>query len=146
MQTLSKAWGLASLRLGLAFASLEIIELYNKVKPPYNINKASQQLALEALQNQEQVNEWVTQVINQREYLRNELLRFSFVKKIYNSDANFLLVKVNDADSLYNYLSSHKIVVRNRSREPLCDNCLRITIGRPEEDQILLSELKNYSS
>lgn len=145
MQTLSKAWGLASLRLGLAFASLEIIELFNKVKPPYNINKASQQLALEALQNKQQVNDWVTKIFEQREYLKKELLNYSFVKKIYDSDANFLLVKVDEANGLYRYLSENKIIVRNRSKEIMCDNCLRITIGTPEEDQLLLDALKNYT-
>ena len=146
MQTLSKAWGLASLRLGLAFASLPIIELFNKVKPPYNINKASQQLAIEALQNTKQVNEWVSQIVEQKEFLVSELTNFSFVKKIYESDANFLLVKVEDANGLYQYLSSHQIIVRNRSKEVMCDNCLRITVGTPGENQILLTALKKYSN
>ncbi|MDB5224137.1 MAG: histidinol-phosphate aminotransferase [Chitinophagaceae bacterium] len=146
MQTLSKAWGLASLRLGLAFASLEIIELFNKVKPPYNINKASQQLAVEALQNTEQVDEWVQQIVAQRELLAKELSNFSFVKRIFESDANFLLLKVEDAANLYNYLAANKIIVRNRSKEVFCDNCLRITIGTPDEDQLLLKVLKNYTS
>jgi histidinol-phosphate aminotransferase len=146
MQTLSKAWGLASLRLGLAFASVAIIELYNKVKPPYNINKASQKLAMEALQNSQQVNEWVSRIVEQKELLIKELSNISFVQKVYESDANFLLVKIDDANSLYHYLSSHKIIVRNRSKEVMCDNCLRITIGTPAENQILLKVLKNYSS
>ena len=146
MQTLSKAWGLASLRLGLAFASLPIIELFNKVKPPYNINKASQSLAIEALHNTNEVNEWINLTVDQRKYLAEELSKFSFVKKIYESDANFLLMKCDDADSLYNYLLQHKIVVRNRSREVLCDNSLRITIGTPEENQDLLNTLKKYSA
>ena len=144
MQTLSKAWGLASLRLGLAFAAVEIIELFNKVKPPYNINKASQQLAIEALQNIQQVNDWVKKVLQQREFLAEELSKYSFVKKIYDSDANFLLVKVDDAGGLYNYLSENKIIVRNRSKEVLCDNCLRITIGTPEENLELIKILKTY--
>ncbi len=144
MQTLSKAWGLASLRLGLAFASLQIIELFNKVKPPYNINKASQQLAIEALQNSPQVNEWVNQLIEQKEFLIKELSGFSFVKKIFESDANFLLVRVDDANTLYSYLSKNKIIVRNRSKEIMCDNCLRITIGTPEENLELIQILKTY--
>ena len=144
MQTLSKAWGLASLRLGLAFASLQIIELFNKVKPPYNINKASQQLAIEALQNSQQVNEWVNQLIEQKEFLIKELSGFSFVKKIFESDANFLLVRVDDANTLYSYLSKNKIIVRNRSKEIMCDNCLRITIGTPEENLELIQILKTY--
>ena len=122
MQTLSKAWGLASLRLGLGFASVEMIGLFNKVKPPYNINKASQQLALVALQNAPQVTEWVAETLGQREYLQQQLSGFSFVEKVYHSDANFLLVKVSNADSLYKYLTENKIIVRNRSKEVLCEN------------------------
>lgn len=144
MQTLSKAWGLASLRLGLAFASLEMIELFNKVKPPYNINEASQVLAIEALQNIQQVNEWVKQIVEQREFLIKELSNFSLVKKIYPSDSNFLLVNVDNAHELYNYLSENKIIVRNRSKAVMCDNCLRITIGTPQENILLLKLLRNY--
>jgi len=144
MQTLSKAWGLASLRLGLAFASLPIIEIFNKVKPPYNINKASQSLAIEALQNTQQVNDWIKQTVEQRELLIKEISGFSFVKKIFESDANFLLVRVQDANALYNYLSQNKIIVRNRSKEIMCDNCLRITIGTPEENLDLVKAFKNY--
>ncbi|HEY8690988.1 MAG TPA: histidinol-phosphate transaminase [Chitinophagaceae bacterium] len=144
MQTLSKAWGLASLRLGLAFASLPIIEIFNKVKPPYNINKASQALAIEALQNTQQVNDWIKQTVEQREFLIKKLSGFSFVKKIFESDANFLLVRVGDARALYNYLSQNKIIVRNRSKEIMCDNCLRITIGTPAENLDLIKALKNY--
>jgi len=144
MQTLSKAWGLASLRLGLAFASLQIIELFNKVKPPYNINKASQQLAIKALKNTQQVNEWVGKIVAQKGFLINELINFPFVKKIYESDANFLLVKVDDANHLYRYLISNKIIVRNRSKEVFCENCLRITIGKPDENIELMKILKTY--
>ena len=144
MQTLSKAWGLASLRLGLAFASLPIIEIFNKVKPPYNINKASQALAIEALQDTQLVNDWIKQTIEQRGFLINELSNFSFVKKIFESDANFLLVRVEDAHALYNYLSQNKIIVRNRSKEIMCENCLRITVGTPEENLELINTLKNY--
>jgi histidinol-phosphate aminotransferase len=144
MQTLSKAWGLASLRLGLAFASLPVIEIFNKVKPPYNINKASQTLAIEALHNTQQVNDWIKETVWQRELLIEELKQFSFIKKIFESDANFLLVRVDDANTLYNYLSQNKIIVRNRSKEVMCDNCLRITIGTPEENLDLIKALKNY--
>ena len=145
MQTLSKAWGLASLRIGIAFASLPIIELLNKVKPPYNINKASQQLAIEALQNIGQVNDWMRQTIEERNIIRKELSALSFVKKIYESDANFLLVKVDNANHLYSYLSTNKIIVRNRSKDVMCDNCLRITIGTKEENFELLKALKKYN-
>jgi histidinol-phosphate aminotransferase len=143
-QTLSKAWGLAALRLGLGYAALDIIDLYNKVKPPYNINKASQLLALDALENTEQVNNWIKETILEKEYLAKELSDFSFVKNIYPSDANFFLIKVKDADSLYNYLSANKIVVRNRNKEVMCENCIRVSIGTPEENQQLLNAFKNY--
>ena len=144
MQTLSKAWGLAALRLGLCYASMDIIDLFNKVKPPYNINDASQLLALEALQNADLVNEWITASVQQKEMLVKELSAFNFVEKIYPSDANFLLMKVKDASKLYDYLSENEIVVRNRSKDPGCENCLRITIGTPEENQQLLHLLTNY--
>ena len=144
MQTLSKAWGLASLRLGLAFASLDIIDLFNKVKPPYNINNASQQLAREALQNSQQVNNWIKETIEQRNFLDQNLSTLSYVDKIYESDANFLLLKVKDANKLYNYLSENKIVIRNRSKEVNCENCLRITVGTPQENLELIKTLKNY--
>ena len=144
MQTLSKAWGLAALRLGLCYASMDIIDLFNKVKPPYNINDASQLLALEALQNADIVNEWITASVQQKEIVIKELSAFNFVEKIYPSDANFFLMKVKDASKLYDYLAENEIVVRNRSRDPGCENCLRITIGTPEENQQLLHLLKNY--
>ena len=144
MQTLSKAWGLAALRLGLCYASMDIIDLFNKVKPPYNINDASQQLGVEALQNTDLVNEWINNVVQQKEWLIKEMGNFTFVETIYHSDANFFLMKVNDATELYNYLSGHEIVVRNRSKESGCDNCLRITIGTPEENEQLINLLKSY--
>lgn len=144
MQTLSKAWGLAALRLGLCYASLDIIDLFNKVKPPYNINEASQQMAQEALKHTEYVNEWIMETVEQREELVNALTDFSFVKKVYPSDANFILIKVMDADNLYQFLASNEIVVRNRSNETGCNNCLRISIGTPEENFQLLSVLKKY--
>jgi len=144
MQTLSKAWGLAALRLGLCFASMDIIDVFNKVKPPYNINEASQQIALEALAQTTQVNEWIKMVVQQAEMLSAALKNFSFVTKVYPTDANFILVKVTDADALYQYLADNEIVVRNRSKEVLCENCLRITIGTPEENSHLLNTLKKY--
>ena len=146
MQTLSKAWGLAALRLGLCYASLDIIDLFNKVKPPYNINEASQQIALEALGNTKQVNEWITEVVQQKESMGIELINSSFVQTVYPSDANFILVKVDDADQLYKYLAANEIVVRNRNKETGCENCLRISIGTPEENENLLSALKKYKT
>ncbi|MEP6676839.1 MAG: histidinol-phosphate transaminase [Ferruginibacter sp.] len=144
MQTLSKAWGLAALRIGICFASLDIIDLFNKVKPPYNINKASQELASEALMKSELVNAWIKETVNERKMLVIELHQFSFVEKIFGSDANFLLVKVKDANALYAYLSENGIVVRNRSKEPLCENCLRITVGTKIENLQLLNLLADY--
>lgn len=145
MQTLSKAWGLAALRLGLCYASLDIINLFNKVKPPYNINLASQELGLRALQHTDQVNDWIKISVAQRELVKQELTTFSFVKNVYQSEANFLLVKVNNADALYQYLASNEVVVRNRSREPMCEGCLRVTIGTPEENKQLIQLLKQYN-
>jgi histidinol-phosphate aminotransferase len=144
MQTLSKAWGMAALRLGLCYASLDIIDLFNKVKPPYNINEASQQMAMQALQNTQQVNDWIKEVVLQKAFLVKALNDFSFVKTVYPSDANFILLKVDDADLLYQYLASNGIVVRNRSKEVNCRNCLRISIGTPRENEILLTALKKY--
>jgi histidinol-phosphate aminotransferase len=144
MQTLSKAWGLAALRLGLAFASLDIIELFNKVKPPYNVNGSSQNLGLQSLAKTDQVNQWIKEIVEERDKLAKELTAFSFVKTIYESDANFLLVKVNDAGSLYEFLLSKKIIVRNRSRDAGCDNCIRITVGTRNENEVLINALKNY--
>jgi histidinol-phosphate aminotransferase len=144
MQTLSKAWGLAALRLGLGYASLDIIDLFNKVKPPYNINKASQELALEALAQTAQVNEWIKETVAQKEYLAKELATFSFVQKVFPSDANFLLVRVEDANKLYDHLTADGVIVRNRSKEYMCENTLRITIGTPEEDRKLINLFKSY--
>jgi histidinol-phosphate aminotransferase len=145
IQTLSKAWGLAALRLGLCFASKDIIDLFNKVKPPYNINDASQQLGIKALANIKDVNANIKTTVEQRNWVFDQLKLLPFIKIIYASDANFILVKVEDADAVYQYLLSQKIIVRNRSKEPLCDNCVRITIGTPEENRSLINALKNYA-
>lgn len=144
LQTLSKAWGLAGLRVGMAFASEEIIEVMNKVKPPYNINDASQQLALKALQNIDQVNNWIKETLTQRDKLVLELKHYEFVIDIYPSDANFILVKTTDARGIYNFLVQRGIIVRDRSKVTLCEGCLRITVGTPGENNILLEALKNY--
>lgn len=144
MQTLSKAWGLAALRLGLCYASMDIIDLFNKVKPPYNINDASQQLGLEALQDTDTVNEWIRESVEQKAMLVKEIEHLPFVVKIYPSDANFILVKCTDANTLYDYLAAKEVIVRNRSKDVHCDNCLRITIGTPEENLQLINLLKEY--
>jgi histidinol-phosphate aminotransferase len=144
LQTLSKAWGLAGLRVGMAFASEEIIEVMNKVKPPYNINEASQELALKALQNIDQVNGWIKEILLQRDKLVLTLKDFDFVLDIYPSDANFILVKTTDPKGIYNFLVEKGIIVRDRSKVDLCEGCLRITVGTPAENDILLQTLQNY--
>lgn len=146
MQTLSKAWGLAGLRLGMAFASRPIIELMNKVKYPYNINSATQLLALEALDNIEWVNEHIATTVTEREKLRNELLSLAATEVVYPSDANFLLVKIKAARRIYEELCDKGIIVRDRSKVVLCDDSLRITIGTPEENKQLIKELSKYKS
>ncbi len=133
MQTFSKAWGLAALRLGMAFASAEIIQLMNKVKPPYNINQATQELALQALGNMEQVNEMIVLIADMREALADVLLTIPGVIKIYPSDANFLLIKIKEAKKVYEFLLTRGVVVRDRSNVQLCDDCLRVTIGTEKE-------------
>ncbi len=144
MQTLSKAWGLAGIRLGMAFADKEIIDLFNKVKAPYNINQLTQEKALEVLNNTEKTKANIDIILKGRRLLESELAKFSYVLKIFPSDANFLLLKVKDADFLYKYLLSNKIVVRNRSKVHGCEGCLRISVGTPEENNILLDALRHF--
>lgn len=144
LQTLSKAWGLAGLRIGMAFAAPEIIDIFNKIKPPYNINEASQMLALEALNNIDKVNNWIKETVKERELLDKMLLALPFVQHVYPSDANFLLMKANNPKDIYNYLVELGIIVRDRSSVILCENCLRITVGTPEENKGLLTALQNY--
>jgi histidinol-phosphate aminotransferase len=146
LQTLSKAWGLAGLRLGMAFAGEPVIRYLNKVKYPYNINTATQQLAMEALDNIITVNDWIQITVEQREWLKEQLQRLSFTQQVYPSDANFLLVKMKDARKIYEYLSGKGIIVRDRSNVLLCDDCLRITIGTPDENNLLAQTLKNYKA
>lgn len=144
LQTLSKAWGLAGIRMGMAFASEEIIEVFNKVKPPYNINEASQQLALEALSNVDQVNDWIREIIFQREQVISKLIELPFVLHIVPSDANFILVKMIDPVGVYTYLVDNGIITRDRSKVQLCEGCIRITIGTPEENVLLMNTLSVY--
>ena len=144
LQTLSKAWGLAGLRVGMAFASEEIIEVMNKVKPPYNINESSQQLALKALANVDQVNGWIKEILLQRDKLVLELKKFDFVLDIYPSDANFILVKTTDPKAIYNFLVQAGIIVRDRSKIDLCEGSLRITVGTPDENKTLIETLQQY--
>ena len=141
MQTLSKAWGLAALRVGMAFAGEDIINVLNKVKPPYNINQAAQDLVLEALDNIEQVNEWIRETVVERDKLAAGLTRLPQVLEVYPSDANFLLAKTTDAKGIYNHLVEKGIIVRDRSKVELCNGCLRITVGTPEENSVLLETI-----
>ena len=144
LQTLSKAWGLAGLRVGMAFASEEIIKIFNKVKPPYNINEASQALALQALQNVEQVNNWIKETVAEREKLKLELNTLESVLTIYPSDANFILVKTIQPKEIYQFMVNRGIIVRDRSKVELCEGCLRITIGTPHENELLIEAFKNF--
>lgn len=143
LQTFSKAWGLAGLRLGMAFASSIVIDIMNKVKAPYNISQSTQDLALAALQNVAQVNEWIKITVAERELLSKTLLALPMVKKVYPSDANFILVEVENAAATYNALVEQGIIIRDRSKVTLCEGCLRITIGTQKENEILLSALKS---
>ena len=144
LRTFSKAWGLAGLRVGLAFANEAIITLFNNVKPPYNISSIAQDAILEALQNFETVENIIGKIILEREKMITNLAEISFVNTIYPSDANFVLVKTIDANSIYKFLLDETIVVRNRNSVELCEGCLRITIGTPEENAKLLESLKKY--
>jgi histidinol-phosphate aminotransferase len=146
LQTMSKAWGLAGLRLGMAFASEAIIDVYNKVKPPYNVNQATQELALAALAEVEQVNGMIRALVVMREQLDRELGGLPLVQKVYPSDANFLLVRVADARAVYDYLLRDGIVVRDRSKVELCGGCLRITVGTERENEELMTSLRHYSA
>jgi len=142
LQTFSKAWGLAGLRLGMCFASAEIIRILNKIKYPYNVSIRTQELALDALDNERQKNLWVKEVVRQRNKMAKALLKLSITEKVYPSDANFLLVRVKKAFATYQYLMNIGIIVRDRSKVALCYNCLRITIGTPEENVRLMEALK----
>ncbi|MBX2896226.1 MAG: histidinol-phosphate transaminase [Cyclobacteriaceae bacterium] len=141
LQTLSKAWGLAAIRLGICFASKEIIQVLNKIKAPYNISLLSQKVASEALDKETEKNKWVKQIIEERSKLQVELQKLKTVQHVYPSDANFLLVKISAAAKVYQKLVERGVIVRDRSNVVLCDNCLRITVGTPTENQILIREL-----
>jgi histidinol-phosphate aminotransferase len=144
LQTLSKAWGLAGLRLGMAFASEEIIAVYNKVKPPYNISEAVQELVIKALDNIEDVNAMIKEIVAERTRLETELPKLKSVVNVFPSDANSLLVKVVDAKAIYEYLLARQIVVRDRSKVILCEGCLRITVGTARENDELINALLSF--
>lgn len=144
LQTFSKAWGLAGLRLGMAFSSPEIIQLMNKVKPPYNINILTQTEALKALQKPGKVAEEIQDILKQRDWLINELSSFSQVRKIYPSDSNFLLVRITNAKSLFEYLTAQGIIVRDRSKVTHGNDCLRMTVGTENENKRLITAIKEF--
>ena len=144
LQTMSKAWGSAAIRLGMAFASKEIISIYNKVKYPYNVNQLTQEQALAMLKDPFEVDKWVKILMAERSRLMQAFMELPICEKIYNTDANFFLAKMTDANAIYNYLVDKGIIVRNRNKVQLCQNCLRITIGNRTENNELLSALRQY--
>ncbi|SFF36077.1 histidinol-phosphate transaminase [Flavobacterium xueshanense] len=144
-QTLSKAYGLAGIRLGVCYGSAEIISVLNKIKPPYNVNELTQKRAIERLGDTEKIKAEIESIITQREKLLKELLDVKFVEKIYPTEANFILVKVDDANKRYDKLIAKGIVIRNRTTQPLCDNCLRFTVGTEQENMKLIVALKEIN-
>jgi histidinol-phosphate aminotransferase len=144
-QTLSKAYGLAGIRLGICYASASIISVLNKIKPPYNVNELTQLRALERLSNPEKIKSEIVSIIAQREELLKVLVDVKFVEKIYPTEANFILIKVDDANKRYDELIAKGIVIRNRTTQPLCKNTLRLTIGTESENTILMNALKELN-
>ncbi len=145
-QTLSKAYGMAGIRLGILYASTEIITVLNKIKPPYNINVLTQQKAINKLEEFNSIKNEIYLIKTDKEYLFKQLLEVNFIDKVFESDANFILIKVDDAELRYNQLIANNIVIRNRSNQPLCENCLRITIGTREENDQLINTLKKIQN
>ncbi|ACY40442.1 histidinol-phosphate transaminase [Blattabacterium sp. (Blattella germanica) str. Bge] len=146
LQTLSKSWGLAGLRIGMAFASESIIQWMNKIKHPYNISLHSQEISIKALENRDLFFYHLKNILSERKYMIESLNKIPIIQKVYPSSANFLLVKINfSSKNLYQYLIEKKIVVRDRSKIVLCNNCLRITIGTHEENEYLIDQIKKYS-
>ena len=144
LQTMSKAWGSAAIRLGMAFASKDIVAIYNKVKYPYNVNQLTQTQALAALKDPFEVDKWVRILLDERKRLIQAFSELPFVETIYPTDANFFLTRVKDAQATYDYLVNEGIIVRNRSRVQLCQNCLRITIGSHSENNELIGALRKF--
>lgn len=146
MQTFSKAWGMANLRIGMAFASEEIIRILNLIKPPYNISGLTQQKVLESLEQANKIEELVQKVLNEKDHLSKALEKLPFISHIYPSNANFVLVKMSGAKKVYDHLINDLIIVRDRSKVVLCDDCLRISVGTEEENHKLIGELEKYVS
>lgn len=143
-RTFSKAWGMANIRLGMAFADQRVIELLNKIKYPYNVNGLTARKALDLIDQREVKQDIVESILQQREILRDELEKISGVKKVYPSEANFLLVEFEKALELFEYLKEKDIIIRNRTQELHCDNCLRITVGKPKQNQQVIQEVKKF--
>jgi histidinol-phosphate aminotransferase len=144
MQTFSKAWGMAGLRLGMAFASTAIISVLDKVKPPYNINQATQELVLKAIEEVGQVNDMIKLLVDMREALSDVFRSMPSVEKVYPSDANFILVKISDARKIYEFMLTRGIVLRDRSNVTLCEDCLRITVGTEQENTLLVDAMQEW--
>ena len=144
LQTFSKAYGLAGLRLGLLFGSIEIVEWLNKVKPPYNISQLTQNEAIIRIKDSELIRKQINYLLEERERITLEMQKIGNILKVYPSDSNFILIKVLDADKLYNYLIINKIIARNRTNQPLCANCIRVTIGTIDENNLLLEKLIEF--
>jgi histidinol-phosphate aminotransferase len=142
-QTLSKAYGMAGIRLGICYASTEIISVLNSIKPPYNVNELTQQKAIENLSKKELAKNQIADILKERDILITELKTINFVLKIYLSDANFLLIQVDDANKRYDQLINKRVVIRNRTNQHGCENCLRITVGTSEENRLLINTLKS---
>jgi histidinol-phosphate aminotransferase len=145
LQTFSKAWAMAGLRVGLAFASEAIVDLMNRVKPPYNVSGIAQQAVITALDRRNEIEAWISQTLCERIRLINAFSKFDLIRTVYPTDANFVLVKTDDANAVYSHLIEEKIVVRNRNNVELCSGCLRITVGTIEENDRLLASLGKYS-
>ena len=146
LNTFSKAWACAAIRLGMAFASNDIISLFNKVKYPYNVNLLTQEKAIEILHSPSKIQQWLSIITTERAHLLPAIGELPICQHIYPTDSNFFLVRVTDADDIYRYLVERGIIVRNRNRVALCGNCLRITVGTPQENCELLSALRQYKS
>ncbi len=145
-QTLSKAYGMAGIRLGMGFASKEIINIFKKIKPPYNVNQLTQQKALEGLQNRRAYQEQVQAIVQERDRLAGELEKISFVEEVFPSEANFILIRVDDANKRYQQLLDKRIVARNRTTQTHCENCLRITVGTEKENNTVLHVLQQLAT
>jgi len=146
LQTFSKAWGMAGIRLGFGFGDAQLIDILNRIKYPYNVSSLTQKTALEMIERQSEVEVWIRNILDQRRFLEEHLRQLNFVKEVYPSEANFLLVKVNDPASIYSYLESSKLIIRNRSKMPLCEGCIRITVGTAIENKTLIDRMILYQT